>query len=106
MAVVGDIGARTDWSHALRDVGCVVHLAARVHVMKPTADDDRHFHETNVLGTQRLAEAAGACGVRRFIFMSSIKVNGERTTGAPFTALDAPLPVDTYGRSKYEAEQR
>jgi UDP-glucose 4-epimerase len=74
--------------------------------MKQTADDRQSFHEVNTLGTERLALAAAAAGVRRFIFVSSIKVNGESTTDRPFRAIDVPHPVDAYGISKWEAEQR
>src|SRR5579862_4330339 len=104
--VVGDIDGEPDWSAALEGVEHVVHLAARVHVMQPTAADRQAFDCTNVLGTKRLARAAARAGVRRFIFVSSIKVNGERTTDRPFTAQDAPAPRDDYGRSKLAAEQR
>jgi len=105
--VVGDIGPATDWSAALGGAAAVVHLAARVHVMDETAADPLEaFREVNVRGTRRLAEAAAACGVRRLVFVSSIKVNGESTTGrAPFSERDAPAPRDPYGVSKWEAEQ-
>ena len=103
---VGDVNGRTEWTGALAGVRCVVHMAAHVHAMKQTADDRRSFHEVNALGTERLALAAAAAGVRRFIFVSSIKVNGESTTDRPFSASDEPHPVDAYGISKWEAEQR
>jgi len=105
--VVGDIGPSTDWSAALADVEAVVHLAARVHVMKDTAVDPLEaFREVNVRGTRRLVASAVAHGVRRLVFVSSIKVNGESTTGrAPFSERDAPAPRDPYGVSKWEAEQ-
>lgn len=104
---VDDIGPATDWMRALADIHAVVHLAARVHVMKDTAVDPLSaFRRTNVAGTEMLARAAAKAGVRRFIFVSSIKVNGERTAGRPFTERDMPAPEDAYGISKWEAEQR
>jgi nucleoside-diphosphate-sugar epimerase len=103
---VGEVNGRTEWADALAGVRCVVHMAAHVHAMKQTADDRQSFHEVNTLGTERLALAAAAAGVRRFIFVSSIKVNGESTTDRPFRAIDVPHPVDAYGISKWEAEQR
>jgi UDP-4-keto-D-QuiNAc 4-reductase len=103
----GDIGAATDWSNALKDVDCVVHLAARVHVMHDKAAEPlAEFRRINVEGTLSLARQATACGVRRFVFVSSIKVNGERTQpGRPFTPDDRAGPCDPYGVSKHEAEQ-
>ncbi len=103
--VVGEIDGTTDWNDALRGIDCVVHLAARVHVMNPGDDEVRLFRETNVEGTRRLALSAIQSGVKRFIYLSSIKVNGEATFDAPFTPHDAPHPSDPYGRSKFEAEQ-
>ncbi|MEJ5991370.1 SDR family oxidoreductase [Ramlibacter sp. PS3R-8] len=104
---VGELGEATDWSAALAGVDRVVHLAARVHVMKERAADPlAEFRRTNVAGTLRLARQAAAAGVRRFVFTSSIKVNGEETQpGRPFTADDPPAPQDPYGVSKLEAEQ-
>ena len=104
---VGDIGPDTDWSGALDGIDAVVHLAARVHVMRDSAADPLAlYRHTNVEGTLRLARQAASAGVRRLVYLSSIKVNGEATTpGRPFTSTDAPAPVDPYGISKYEAEQ-
>jgi nucleoside-diphosphate-sugar epimerase len=102
--VVGDINEQTSWDNALAGADCVIHLAARVHVMRPTPFDAQKFREVNVLGTARLAKAARQAGVRRFVFLSSIKVNGEDAT-TPFKNSDPPCPVDDYGRSKWEAEQ-
>ncbi len=103
---VGDINANTDWTRAL--VGCdvVTHLAARVHVMhETTANPLAAFREVNTAGTLRLARQAAAHGVRRFLFVSSIKVNGERTQmGRPFRPDDPPGPQDAYAISKSEAE--
>ena len=104
---VGAIDARTDWTEALADIDCVVHLAARVHVMDDTAADPlAAFRAANVDATLNLARQAAAAGARRVIFISSIKVNGEETApDRPFTAADVPEPGDPYGLSKWEAEQ-
>ncbi|OQS38632.1 UDP-glucose 4-epimerase family protein [Chromobacterium haemolyticum] len=104
---IGNIGADTDWSRALSGVSVVVHTAARVHVMRDTASDPLEaFREVNVRGTLNLARQAAALGVKRFIFVSSIKVNGEATPfDCPFRADDPPLPIDAYGLSKLEAER-
>ncbi len=103
----GDIHGQTDWQEALDDVACVVHLAARVHVMRDAARDPAaEFQQVNTDGTGRLARQAAAAGVRRLVFMSSIKVNGEATGEDPFTEADTPAPVDYYGKSKLEAEER
>ncbi len=97
-----------DWhptSQELAGIDCVIHLAARTHVMRDAAADPlAAYRALNVGVTARLAEAAAAAGVRRFVFMSSIKVNGEATHGQPFTTDDAPQPEDAYGISKREAE--
>jgi nucleoside-diphosphate-sugar epimerase len=78
--VVGDINAATDWSAALEDIDTVIHLAARVHIMKDTAADPlAAFRTVNVDGTRRLAEEAAKAGIRRFVLMSTVKVNGEKT---------------------------
>lgn len=91
----------------LEGVHAVVHAAARVHVMHETADDALSaFREVNVRGTLRLARHAADSGVKRFIFISSIKVNGESTErDKPFTADDPANPTDPYGVSKFEAEE-
>jgi nucleoside-diphosphate-sugar epimerase len=107
VTAVGEIGAQTDWSAALAGVDCVIHCAARAHVMHETeADALAAYRAVNVAGMQRLAEQAAAMGVRRLVYLSSIKVNGEQTAlGAPFLFSDAPAPEDPYGVSKWEAEQ-
>ena len=103
---VGDIDGATDWAEALRDIESVVHLAARTHVIRETAPDPLATYRTvNVEGTRRLAEQAAAAGARRLVFLSSVKVNGERTAGRPFTEGDTPHPEDAYGTTKWEAEQ-
>ena len=105
--VTGDLEPSADWSDALDGVSVVIHLAARVHMMADVAADPlAEFRRVNVQGTLNLARHAAAAGVRRFVFVSSIKVNGEVTQlGRPFTADDAPAPLDAYGVSKMEAEQ-
>lgn len=103
-AVVGDIDGDTDWTAALEGVDAVVHLAARVHVMRDTPDGAAEFRRTNTDGTLKLASHAARAGVRRMVFVSSIKVNGEGTHGSPYTASSTPAPVDPYGVSKLEAE--
>jgi len=105
--VVGEVGARTDWSSALVDVDFVVHCAARAHVMKETESDAlAAYRSVNVDGLRRLAEQAASAGVRRLVYLSSIKVNGQQTVaGAPFLLSDTPAPEDPYDISKWEAEQ-
>ena len=104
---IGTIDGGTDWSAALEGADTVVHLAARVHVMHDTAADPlAAFRAANVEATVHLAKQAAAAGVRRFVFLSSVKVNGEATRpGHPFTAADTPHPEDPYGLSKLEAER-
>lgn len=103
--VTGNLGADTVWDGLLAGHDAVIHLAARVHVMHDTsADPLAAFRSVNTAGTERLARAAAQQGVARLVFLSSIKVNGERTHGRPYTALDDPQPQDPYGLSKYEAE--
>lgn len=103
--IVGDIGPHTDWQRTLQDTGCVVHLAARTHVLDDrSADPLAAYRRINVLGTSTLARQAAAAGVRRFVFLSSVKVNGESTAVQPFTENDEPRPLDAYGISKREAE--
>lgn len=101
------IDGSTQWTDALRDVCVVVHLAARVHVMYDTAANPlAEFRQTNTLGTLALAQQAAAAGVRRFVFLSSVKVNGESTRpGHVLTEADQFDPQDAYGVSKQAAEQ-
>jgi len=104
--VVGDIDHETDWANALAGVKYVVHLAARTHVLeKPDAHAVAEYERVNMEGTRRLAEQAAAVGVRRFVFLSSVKVNGEATTDRGFRETDSPCPEDPYGRTKQEAEE-
>ena len=104
---IGSISSETDWTSVLRNVDQVVHLAARVHVMNDKSPDPlAEFRRVNVEGTANFARQAAAAGVKRFVFLSSIKVNGEFTeAGQLFTADDVPAPGDPYGVSKHEAEQ-
>ncbi|WP_321919171.1 UDP-glucose 4-epimerase family protein [Paraburkholderia tropica] len=89
-----------------RPIDCVVHLAARVHVMDERADDPlAAFRRTNVTGALRVAEVAARAGVRRFVFVSSIKAVAEDDDGTPLRETDVPRPVDPYGISKLEAER-
>jgi len=104
---VDDLKATTDWKNALKDIDVVIHAAARVHVMNDSATDPlTEFRKVNVEGTLNLARQAVEAGVKRFIFISSIKVNGEATElDHPYTEDSKPNPIDPYGISKYEAEQ-
>jgi nucleoside-diphosphate-sugar epimerase len=105
--VVGNINNATNWLAALTGVDVVVHLAARVHVMNDTSVDPlAEFRKVNVDGTLNLAQQAANAGVKRFIFVSSAKVNGEHTeAGKPFNENSVTDPQDAYGISKLEAEQ-
>jgi len=104
---VAGLGPDTHWEHALSGVQTVVHAAARVHVMREGLTDPlSEYRKVNVAGTLSLARQAAAAGVWRFVFLSSVKVNGEATQkGVPFGADDPPAPCDAYGVSKNEAEQ-
>lgn len=103
---IGEIGSDTDWSLALRDIDVVVHLAARVHVMNDRSKNPlAEFRSVNVDGTLNLARQAAAAGASRFVFLSSVKVNGEVTQpGQAFTEDMQPDPQDAYAVSKFEAE--
>ena len=105
--VIRDIDGDTSWQSALQGIDVVVHAAARVHVMRDSvADPLAEFRRVNVAGSLNLARQAIAAGVKRFVYLSSIKVNGEGTVpGKPYTADDKPQPQDPYGISKAEAEQ-
>lgn len=107
VALPAGLADDADWSQVLGGVSCVVHTAARVHVVRADRLDPlQEYRRVNVQGTLCLARQAAAAGVRRFVFISSIKVNGEYTApGRPFTAEDEPAPQDAYGISKWEAEQ-
>lgn len=104
--VVGDLSGATDWSAALKGVDCVVHAAARAHVLRETAADPlSEFRRVNTEGAVALGRQAAEAGVRRLVFISSIGVNGAETRGRPFTASDEPAPHSPYAVSKFEAEQ-
>lgn len=103
--VVGGINSQTDWQLALRGVQTVLHCAARAHVMRESAVDAlSEYREVNVAGTLRLAQQSAAAGVKRFVFLSSIGVNGNHST-VPFSEASEPHPHDAYAISKWEAEQ-
>ena len=102
--IVADLDASTDWWDALTGVDTIIHCAARVHVMRETAGDPLvAFRVVIVAGTEQLARQAAEAGVRRFSFLSSVKVNGEGALVA-YREADIPAPEDAYGISKYEAE--
>jgi UDP-glucose 4-epimerase len=102
------IDEATDFGNALDSVSVVIHCAARAHIMNDDAQDPlAEFRKVNTLGTLNLAKQAVAAGVKRFIYISSIKVNGESTkVGIPYKASDNSAPIDPYGQSKAEAEQQ
>jgi len=105
---IGNIDPATDWAHALEGVETVVHLASRAHVLnEKVAGPATRFQSADVDATLNLARQAATAGVKRFVFISSIKVNGEATLpGRPFTAEDAPNPQNPYAKSKFDAEHR
>ncbi|MDQ3267811.1 MAG: NAD-dependent epimerase/dehydratase family protein, partial [Pseudomonadota bacterium] len=105
--VVGAIDSETNWADALRYVDVVIHLAARVHVMRENASDPLGaFLKVNLHGTSNLARQAACSGVKRLVYVSSIKVNGEQTSATQsFTEMDEPHPQDFYSISKWQAEQ-
>ncbi len=104
---IGNIDADTQWHTALQGVDAVVHLAARVHIMQENNRQPlKAFREVNTLGTLNLARQAVEAGVRRFIYLSTIKVNGEQTVNKAFFADDTPSPQDPYAISKFETEQQ
>lgn len=104
--VEGQLTPDWNWRESLYDISVVIHCAARVHIMNDVAENPlEQFRLFNRDATINLARQAASLGVRRFVFISSIKVNGEATVfGAPFSASDMPMPVDPYGISKFEAE--
>lgn len=103
--VTGDQMPDTDWSTALAGVDVVIHLAGRAHLLKDAAADPlAEYRRANTASTLNLARQAAIAGTKRFIFVSSIKVNGEMTTRKPFTPDEVVTPEDPYGVSKFEAE--
>lgn len=104
--MIEDIGVDTNWGNALDKVDVLIHLAARVHVMHEVANNPlQSFLDVNLHATVHLAKAAAAAGVKRFVYASSIKVNGEFTQNQPFSEQDAANPQDAYAVSKWEAEK-
>ena len=102
---VGDLSTDTDWRAALTGIDTVVHCAARAHVLNETSGNPlAQFRAVNTEATVALAQQAAAAGVRRFVFISSIGVNGSETHGTPFRHDDAPRPHSAYAVSKHEAE--
>ncbi|WP_435548190.1 UDP-glucose 4-epimerase family protein [Desulfobacterium sp. N47] len=102
----GSIGPETDWTEALENVEAVVHLAGRVHVVKDLSYDPASgYMNVNAAGTEKLARCAATSGIRLFIFISTVKVNGEGKI-APYTEEDMPELKDPYGLSKWEAEKK
>ncbi len=105
-SLLGDLSANPELRGPLAGVSVVVHLAARVHVMRESAGDPlQEYRRVNVDGTKSIALAAVAAGVRRFIFVSTVKVHGESTSEKPFREDMAPNPEDAYAVSKWEAEE-
>ncbi len=105
LRLVGEIGPDTEWGEALDGVDAIAHLAARVHAMRETAKDSiAAFRRTNVEGSLRLAEAAALAGVRRFVFLSSVKALGDASPDGTLTEASAAKPQDPYGVSKRETE--
>lgn len=105
--VVGNLDGASVWKQALNGKNVVIHTAARAHIMKDEVSDPlAEYRKVNVEGTLNLARQAAMAGVKRFVFISSIKVNGEQTPlNQPFSSEDSPAPEDAYGISKMEAEQ-
>jgi nucleoside-diphosphate-sugar epimerase len=104
---IGNINGSTNWNSALSNITHVIHTAARVHIMRENVTDPLHeFRKVNVEGTLNLARQAANSGATRFIFISSVKVNGEQTkAGTAFTEEDVSGSDDPYAISKYEAEE-
>jgi nucleoside-diphosphate-sugar epimerase len=104
---VGNINGQTKWNEILFGITTIVHLAARVHILKDTSPEALEtFRSVNVAGTLNLARQAFELGVKRFVFVSSVGVNGSQTLlGKPFTEVDLPNPVNPYALSKWEAEK-
>jgi nucleoside-diphosphate-sugar epimerase len=102
---VGDIGPSTDWSAALDGVDMVVHLAGRAHILRGTgAESSAYFMRVNAEATAALVGSAVSAGVRRLVYVSSVKVLGSNSGNIPFTAASVPRPRDDYGKSKLEGE--
>ena len=104
---IGDIDSATNWLHVLENIDAVIHLAARAHIIRETSNNPLlEFRKINVSGTEKLAQGAVRAKVKRFIYVSSIGVNGQcNNEDVPFTEIDSPNPHDPYTTSKWEAEQ-
>ncbi|MDA0651774.1 MAG: NAD-dependent epimerase/dehydratase family protein [Proteobacteria bacterium] len=103
---LGDLAQSQETDRWVSNIDTIVHLAARVHIMgEKSSDPLTAFRRVNVEGTRALAEAAERNNVQRLVFLSTVKVNGEATTGRPISEADLPDPLDFYGKSKWEAEQ-
>lgn len=100
---IDDLVAVQDWTPILRDIECVMHCAARAHVTNDPAINSKLYFETNTHASLRLARAAARAGVRRLVYLSTVKVNGEQADVA-YSAADPPQPQDAYGLSKWMAE--
>ena len=105
--IISDLSPTSSWRNTLKNISVVIHAAARVHIMKESAADSlKEFRKINTVATLNLARQAAEAGVKRFIYISSIKVNGEGTEpNQVFRCTDTPMPMDAYAISKYEAEQ-
>lgn len=105
LKIIGDIDETTDWQDCLGGVESIIHLANRAHVMNEQSSDPLAlYRKVNTESTLNLARQAAAAGVKRFIFISSIGVNGAETFAKPFSSKDIPAPHSYYAISKYEAE--
>ena len=103
---IGRFDERTNWQGAFDGIDAIVHLAARVHVMDDRAVDPHvAYQQVNVAGTEQIARSAVEAGVRRFVFLSTVKVNGEENV-RPYRETDPPAPRDSYAISKLQAEQK
>ncbi len=105
-AIVGEIGPDTDWAKALHGIDVAVHLAARVHVLAEAGTGYlKRYRTVNTAGTEKLARSAAGLKIKRLVYLSTIKVNGESSRNRPFAAEDEARPEDPYAFSKWEAEQ-
>lgn len=101
-----ELAENTDWTEALKNIDVVIHCAARAHLLKDNANDPlTEFRKVNTAGTLCLARQAAVAGAKRFIFISSLGVNGAETFSKPFLADDTPRPHSPYAQSKFEAEK-
>ncbi|NNM59926.1 MAG: SDR family oxidoreductase [Legionellales bacterium] len=106
LVYIENIATNTEWSKLLEEIDVIVHLAARVHIMHETSKNPlEQFRAVNLEGTKQLAVQAAKAGVKRFIYLSTIKVNGEGNVSHAYTETDPPQPSDPYAVSKWEAEQ-